>query len=320
VQRAISVSPEAIAERAQRDVLPPAITAAKEAFDPVLGVRGGWRQVRTPASSILQRVNGRFDDRFWTQSVEWKQRLPWFGMRWESTIESQRVATSNPFTSLNPYYQLLQRDTLVVPLARFRKADEFRTDLRIRQREQRAGGHELEAHLIELVHRVEAAYWTLAAAREGMVAAASIERAAMESLSSTERQVKEGEMVQAELAGARAGQTRPSRPELARKEPNGKPRPSSKSLLTASATATHPELLALVQRMEGQQEQIRLAASAAAPQNRLGAESVQARSRGKSVLQGNLFPGFNLDAPANLRGGWGERSRKCFEANSRATK
>jgi outer membrane protein TolC len=335
VQMALANNPELLAERAQRDSASPAIEAAKGAFDPVFGLRGGWRQTSTPASSILQGVNGRLDERFWSQSVEARQRLPWLGMRWETALENQRVATSNPFTSLNPYYQLLQRDSLVIPLGRFRKTDEFRTELKIRQREKKALAHDFAAHVLELVHRVEAAYWNRAAAAEALAAARAVEQAAAESLASTERQVREGEMSEADLAGA-LGQHR--RAQEARATAEGASREAEahlKSLLAPAATDpiwresivaaereadqpaadaaslttlaldTHPELAALAARLDMQQHQVQLASSAAAPQIDLTLSQTRQGLAGRSVPQGDLFPGLNLDAPPQLIGNLG---------------
>lgn len=335
VQMALANNPEVLAERSQRDSASPAITAARGAFDPVLGLRGGWRQTATPASSILQGVNGRLDERFRTQAVEARQRLPWWGMRWESSLENQRIATSNPFTSLNPYYQLLQRNALVIPLARFRKTDEFRTELKVRQREKKVLQHDFAARMLELVHRVEAAYWNLAAAAEALAAARAAEQAAAESLASSERLVREGEMSQADLAGA-LGQHR--RAQEARASAEGARREAEallKSLLASTATdplwpqtlipadreagqpgmdaaaltslalETHPELAALSARLEMQEQQVQLAASAAAPQIDLTLSHTRQGLAGRSVPQGDLFPGLNLDAPPQLVGNLG---------------
>lgn len=345
VQRAIANNPEVIAERTQFQAAQPALNAAKGAFDPILGLKGEWRQATTPATSILQGVNGRLDERNWNQSLGFRQRLPWLGVQFESAIENSRIATSNPFTSLNPYYQLTQRNTLTIPLWRNNKTDEFRTELKIRSRERNTLRFDFESRLLDLVNRVEGAYWGLVAATEAHNAAQEVERYAKESLASTERQVKEGEMAQADLAGARgqmnraaenranaygtkleaqaqlksflaATATDPIWPDtLTPVETKSRLATNTPAELTQQALATHPDLQAFNLRLESQRDQTAVAAEAAKPQVDLQFSHSRQGLAGSSVPQGNLFPGFNLDAPPQLIGGFQRAGNQVWRNN-----
>lgn len=334
VQRAIANNPEVVAERSQFQASLPALNAAKGAFDPVLGLRGEWRQATTPATSILQGVNGRLDERNWNQSFSLRQRLPWLGMQFQSELENTRTSTSTPFTSLNPFYQLVQRNTLTIPLWRNLKTDEFRTELKIRSRERNTLRFDFESRLLDLVNRVEAAYWSLVAASEAFSAAQEVERYARESLASTERQVKEGEMAQADLAGARGQMNRAAENRanafgakleaqaqlksfLAAKasdpiwpdtlipvETKSTLAANTPTELTAQALAKHPDLQAITLRLESQRDLSAVAAEATKPQVDLQFIYSRQGLAGTGVPQASFIPGLDPDAPPQLIGGF----------------
>ena len=116
IARALERNPEMVAERTGKEGAAAALQAAKGAFDPVLGFRFAQRTATTPATSILQGINGRLDERTSGQATTLRQRLPWMGMRLENQIENNRVSTSTPFPSLNPYSAPVWRTTLAVPV------------------------------------------------------------------------------------------------------------------------------------------------------------------------------------------------------------
>jgi len=342
VQRAIANNPEVVAERATFQAAQPALTAAKGAFDTVFGLNGGWRQAVTPATSILQGVNGRLDERVWTQGLTTRQRLPWRGIQIDSALENQRIATSNPFTSLNPYYQLSQRTTLTIPMWRNSKTDESRTELKIRRKETKTLRFDFESRLLDLIYRVEAAYWNLAAATAAHQAAKEVERYAGDSLASTERQVKEGEMASADLAGARGQLNRASenlanaygtmleaqaqlkallasnatdplwKNAISLAESRSTLNNTSPTELTQQALAVSPDLQALALRLEAQRDLTTLASEAAKPQVDLQLSHSRLGLAGTAVPQEGLFPGFDLNAPPQLIGGFGRAATQVL--------
>jgi outer membrane protein TolC len=333
VQRAITNNPEVIAERATSQTAKPALLAAQGAFDPILGLRGDWRQATTPATSILQGVNGRLDERTWSQALTTRQRLPWRGMQLETALENSRIATSNPFTSLNPFYQFNQRTTFTIPLWRNSKTDDFRAELKVRRKEIKTLRHDFDSRLLDLVFRVETAYWNLVAATDAHQAALDVERYATESLASTERQVKEGEMAQADLAGARGQLNRASEnranaygtmleaqaqlkallaanptdsiwPETLRAtDSRSTLNAATPAELTREALTNHPDLQAILLRLEAQRDLTAASAEAVKPQVDLSFTHTRQGLAGTGVPQSPIFPGFSLDAPPQLIGG-----------------
>ncbi len=335
VALALEKNPEVVAERTGKDAAEGALHAAKGAFDPVLAFRFSQRNATTPASSVLQGANGRLDERTSTQATSFRQRMPWLGMVFEQQLENQRISTSNPFTSLNPYYAPVWRSTFQMPLWRFRKTDETRTNLKIRRRNRQAADRDFEARMLDLAARVETAYWNWVAAREAERAAADSVRYARESLDSTTRLVTAGEQADSELAGARgllrrseeqaaqaSGQARETEQQLkalvaadsrdAVWEQAWQPvettlalEANSASELAERALRRRPDLAAAMERLQAQKENTRLAAEARKPAVDLSLSRTAQGLAGRSVPQGSLFPGFSLDAPPQLVGSYG---------------
>ena len=332
---ALRQNPELVAERTAPQAAAAAVRAAQGAFDPVLGFRLAQRNAATPATSILQGVNGRLDERLATQATTLRQRLPWLGATFENTVENNRISTTNPFTSLNPYYAPVWRSTLSIPLWRFRRDDPFRSALRVRRANRQAADRELQAKVLDIAARVEAAYWSWVAALEAETAATASVNYAREALDSTARLVRAGEQADNELAGARgqlrrveeqAAQTRGAAGEADQHlksllAPNGSDpiweqqwRPVETQLpleaksageLAERALRSRPELAAAAHRLAAEKDSTKLAAEARKPAVDLVLSRTAQGLAGRAVPQGELFPGFSLDPPGQLIGGYG---------------
>lgn len=343
ISLALEKNPELIAERTGKDSASAALTAAKGAFDPLVSFRLSQRSATTPATSILQGANGRLDEKTSSQSTTLRQRLPWYGMTLENTLENNRISTSNPFTSLNPYYAPSWKSTFSMPLWRNLKTDETRTALKVRRVNQKAADLDFEARVLDLASRVESAYWNWVSALEADAAAKDSVRYAQEALDSTTRLVRAGDQADNELAGARgqlsrtaeqaaqsAGQAREAEQQLkSLLAPNGTDpiwekewRPvesrldleaKSASELAERALRRRPELAAAQQRLQAEKENTKLAAEALKPQVNLSASRTALGLAGRSVPQGSFFPGLSLDAPPQLVGSYGRAYTQVWQ-------
>lgn len=332
---AIEKNPELLVERSAKDGAAASLLSAQGAFDPTLGFRFSQRNATTPATSILQGVNGRLDERTSSQATTLRQRLPWLGISLENQIENTRVSTTNPFTSLNPYYAPSWRTTLAMPLWRNRKTDEARTNIKVRRANQQAADKDLELRLLDLAARVESAYWNWVGARDAASAAQEAVKYAGEAFESTERLVRAGEQADNELAGAR-GQLRRAEEQAA--QASGSAREAEQHLkalaastgsdaiweqdwapvetgldleaksaseLTGRALKKRPELAAAERRLAAEKELTKLSAEELKPAVGLSISRTAQGLAGRSVPQGSLFPGFSLDAPPQLVGAYG---------------
>ena len=251
-------------------------------------------------------------------------------------MENNRLSTSSRFTSLNPYYASVWRTTLAVPIWRYRKTDEARTNLKVRRANQQAASEEFQAKVMDLAARVEGAYWTWVAALEAEAAAGESIRYAREALESTERLVRAGEQADNELAGAR-GQLRRAEEQGAQFlgqaweaeqqlkallasdgtdplwEQAWRPLDTSLALaatttageLTQRALERRPELAAAALRWKAERENTKLAAEGRKPAVDFSVTRTAQGLAGRAVAQGSLFSGFSLDAPPQLIGSYG---------------
>lgn len=331
---AIEKNPELLVERSAKEGAAASLLSAQGAFDPNLSFRLSQRNASTPATSILQGVNGRLDERTSSQSTTLRQRLPWLGVSLENEVVNNRISTTNPFNSLNPYYAPSWRSTLAMPLWRNRKTDEARTNIKVRRANQQAADKDLELRLLDLAARVESAYWNWVGARDAASAADEAVRYAREAFESTERLVRAGEQADNELAGAR-GQLRRAEEQAAQAQglareagqqvkalaaANGADsiweqewtpvetgldlEATSASELAGRALKKRPEIAAAERRLAAEKELTKLSAEGRKPAVDLTISRTAQGLAGRAVPQGSLFPGFSLDAPPQLIGGY----------------
>ena len=177
---------------------------ARGAFDPLMCAQTFLRTGATPVSSVLDAPGGRLNERSAGQTLSLSQRLQNWGTRYDATLESQRTSNNNPFLGLNPYFSSRLTFGVTQPLARNRATDAERTELAIRRKNTALAQTDFELRVIEIVTRVEQAYWDLAAALETQQINLAAVKLAEEFKASTARQVQAGETARAELAAAEA--------------------------------------------------------------------------------------------------------------------
>lgn len=345
VAMALERNPELAIEKTQRSLAPAALLQAKGAFDPLLRVDFNRRSSTNPATSILEGVNGRVDIKEWRQGAFLRQRLPWSGISWEAGFEGNRTSTTNPFTSLNPYFGPRATLALTIPLARFRVTDRERTEVLVRQKQLLLAGAEFEQRITALVARVETAYWTWVAAQANWKSAQELAELAGKALASTERLAKEGELAEAEKSGARGVFKRRSEGLAAAKVELDQAENNLKMLLTAdstdplwqaellpsdltsaevgtdlgealqSASQKRPEFRSADLQRQAAELQTRLARELRKPAIDLTASYVSQGLAGREVAGSNFeIPGFPLTTvPPLLLGGLGSAGRQVFQ-------
>jgi outer membrane protein TolC len=204
VQFAIEHNVELDVERVNVSTAQAGALIANGAFDRVVKFGINARKATVATSSVLEAPGGRLDERSFGQTLGLQQRLPWQGMRWETSFENNRSSTNNPYITLRPSYAPRLVTSLTMPLLRNRSTDAERTELRIRRKMVGASEAEAEIRLVSLVSRVVNAYWEWVAARQSLSYARRAHDTASATLASTRRLVSAGELSSAEIAGARA--------------------------------------------------------------------------------------------------------------------
>lgn len=204
VEMAIRNNLEVDIERTNVATAAQAIRAAQGAFDPVLQFRPVWEDATTPASSVLQAADGRSVSRSFGSNFRFVQPLTAFGTRLSADFENARVATNNPFTSLNPYFNSRLLFGVQQPLLRGFRTDPLRTEVKVRRRAASLSETNLRLGVIDVIARVEQAYWDLLAARQEVEVQRESAELARQQLERNRRMVKAGTLAQVELFASEA--------------------------------------------------------------------------------------------------------------------
>ncbi len=174
------------------------------AFDPTLRYATGWNQNTTPTPSVLQAADGRLVDKAWNNNFAFVQKLPWNGLTAQAQFLNGRLATTNPFVGLNPFYNTSLSVGLTQPLLRGRATDPDRTNIRIRRKNVEISDADFELRVIDVAVRVQEMYWNLVAARQDVAVSEEAVRLAQTQLELNQRQIAAGTLARVELPAAEA--------------------------------------------------------------------------------------------------------------------
>ena len=177
---------------------------AKGAFDGIFRWQPGFESRNTPTTNVLFAANGKLVERFHNQNFSFLQKLPWQGASVQAGFDNSRQSTNNPFAGLNPYTQSRFLAGITQPLWRNRLVDRDRAELRIRSKAIDVSEIDLELRVVDVVNRVELAYWDLVSARQGVGVAAEGVQWGQEQTARSKRMIAAGTLAPVELAGAEA--------------------------------------------------------------------------------------------------------------------
>lgn len=181
-----------------------AVRGAQGVFDPTFRWLPGVESRNTPTTSPLQGAGGKLSEDFLTQNFYFNQKTPWRGASFNLAFENGRQSTSNSFASLTPYLTSRLVIGFTQPLWRNRVVDAERSQLRIRRKQLNISETDFEVIVIDIVTRVEQAYWDLVAARQDVGVTADAVKLAQEQLARDERMVASGSLAPIELSASRA--------------------------------------------------------------------------------------------------------------------
>jgi HAE1 family hydrophobic/amphiphilic exporter-1 len=203
VEMALRNNLEIDVERLNRANAQQFVKAARGIYDTFFRWTPAFESRTTPTASILAGPGGQLTDRAWTNTAVLNQRLPW-GSTLALNFDNNRATTTNPFTSLNPTVTSRLLLSFTQPLVRNREIDPQRAEIRIRRKQVDVSDVDFELRNIDVVSRVEQAYWDLVAARDAVEVLRDTVDWAREQLARTKRMVAAGTLAQLEIAGAEA--------------------------------------------------------------------------------------------------------------------
>lgn len=204
VQMALENNLDIEIERTNRDSSAQAVKAARGFFDPTFRWMPLFEDRNTPTASVLQGASGKLNERFLNQNFYVRQKLPSNGLALNLDFENQRQQTSNPFNSFTPLLGSRLTVGFTQPLFRGRETDRERAELKIRRKQSQMADVDFQVRVIDVVTRVEQAYWDLVAARQDVGVKQESVRLAQEQLALNERQIRSGTLAPVELAAAEA--------------------------------------------------------------------------------------------------------------------
>jgi outer membrane protein TolC len=181
-----------------------AVKGAGGIFDPTFNWTPGIQSRALPVSSVLESSDGKSTDRFLLQNFYFRQKLPWSGLSMALDFENNRQSTTNPFVSLNPFLTSRLFFNFTQPLLRNRLIDEGRAELKIRRKALDLSDVEFELRVIDVIARVQQAYWDLVAIRQDVEVNGEASELAQEQLARNQRMVQAGVLAPVELAASQA--------------------------------------------------------------------------------------------------------------------
>jgi HAE1 family hydrophobic/amphiphilic exporter-1 len=191
-------------ERQNRAGVYMGVKAAQGAYDPNFRYAPLIATNTTPTGSALQAADGRLIDRSFGNNFYLRQQLPWWGTQVQLSFENSRLSTSNTFVSLNPW----QTSRLVLgvtqPLLRDRVTDQFRSQIKISRKQADISDVDYKLKVIDIVTRVQTAYWDLVAIRQDTLVKRDAVDWAREQVSRDQRMIDNGTLAPVELSGAEA--------------------------------------------------------------------------------------------------------------------
>ncbi len=183
-----------------------AVSGAKGAYDPVLGLDGALSRTSEPVNSSVSGTSpSQLGPELKTAEggLALQQLLPTGGAL-SLRARGSRETTEDPFALLSPAYLTRVGAELRQPLLRDRATDAARLSVRVAQAGRDGATASLRRVVTETVASVERAYWALTASRLEVDVRDQAVRLAQEQLQETQARVETGDAPRTELAQPRA--------------------------------------------------------------------------------------------------------------------
>jgi len=178
------------------------VTGARGAYDVLWNASFGWNKATPPVNSVFSGApNGQIAPE--NESVEaatsFSRLLPTGGSVSLFTNWG-RSTTNDIFTILSPAYDTGAGITVSQPLLKNLHSDPAREAIRVAAADQKASRARLQQTTSETVAAVDAAYWSLVAARRDVVSIESSIALAEQQLSETKTRVEAGALAKTDVA------------------------------------------------------------------------------------------------------------------------
>lgn len=179
------------------------LLSAKGSYDPVFTLSTGFTRQVIPVTNALGGGNGKITTETFSQDLQVRGMLT-SGAVYNLFASHQRVDTDNFFANLNPLTSTQLGAELRQPLLRNRAVDSVRRRIVVTSRQLDISDLQFRQRVIEVVTRVQRAYWDLVYARRNVeVAEESLELARVQ-LARAKRLVEAGSQAAIDLVQVEA--------------------------------------------------------------------------------------------------------------------
>ncbi len=204
VEMALKNNLEIEIERTNPEITRLSIKGALGAYDPTIHLQPLFEDRKTPTSSSLQGINGLLAERALTGNASLRWKTPFEGSSVGLDFENNRQTTNSPFAGLTPFYNSRLVLSYTQPLWRNRLIDRDRNELRIRRKNLDISELDFRVRVIDVVARVEQAYWDLVAARQDVTVTHDAVDLAAEQYARNQRMINSGSLAPVELSASKA--------------------------------------------------------------------------------------------------------------------
>src|SRR5215475_288275 len=180
------------------------LRAARGVYDPALTAGVFYDHSVTPVASLLAGgADGRLKTTDFAGMGKITQCLPWQGGSVQAVFDQSRATSQNLFNSLNPQFATSLSVEFSQPLFRDRRIDEPRRQIKIAKKRLDLSDSQFRQRAIEIVAKVERAYWDLVfALRDEEIKRESVELARTQ-LAHNQRLVEQGALAPVDVVSAR---------------------------------------------------------------------------------------------------------------------
>jgi HAE1 family hydrophobic/amphiphilic exporter-1 len=179
------------------------VTAARGAYDPVVGLKAYRTRQLSPVASILGgSETGKLTQTELNATPQIGGLSPWLGGSYSLAFANSRQRTDSLFNTFNPQYPTAVSLNLTQPLWRGLRFDENRYRLQVARKNRQIGVQQLRRQTIQIVTQAVEAYWELNYAWHSLDVQTEAVRLAERQYASNRRQAEQGILAPVDVVAA----------------------------------------------------------------------------------------------------------------------
>ncbi|MGB7759446.1 MAG: TolC family protein [Bryobacteraceae bacterium] len=203
IERVLSNDRDLAISRIEREEAGYNVTAARGAYDPIVGLRAYHVRQVSPVSSILGgSETGKLTQTELNATPQISGLSPWLGGSYSLAFASSRQQNDSLFNTFNPQYPTAVNLNLTQPLWRGLRFDENRYRLLVARKNRQLSVQQLRQQTIQIVTQAVQAYWELNYAWHSLDVQTEAVRLAERQYASNRRQAEQGILAPVDVVAA----------------------------------------------------------------------------------------------------------------------